>query len=42
MAIIVEHKDSGKKYILLGTGFGTFKALRPSIFFGNWFPKEQC
>ncbi len=41
MAIIVEHKDSGKKYILLGTGFGAFKASRPSVFFGNWLPKEE-
>ncbi len=41
MAIIVEHKDSGKKYILLGTGFGAFKASRPSVFFGDWLPKEE-
>ena len=41
MGIIVEHKDAGKKYILLGTGFGAFKASRPSVFFGDWLPKEE-
>ena len=41
MATIVKHKDTGEKYVLLGTGFGAFKATRPGIFFGNLLPQEE-
>ena len=41
MATIVEHTDTAKKYILLGTGFGAYKATRPSLFFGNLVPSED-
>ena len=41
MAVIVKHIESGEKYILLGTGFGAYKATRPSLFFGNWSPTEE-
>ena len=41
MATIVMHKASGTKYVLLGTGFGAFKASRPSVFFGNLLPDEE-
>ena len=41
MATIVKHIESGDKYILLGTGFGAYKATRPSLFFGNWAPAEE-
>ncbi len=41
MAVIVKHIESGEKYILLGTGFGAFKATRPSLFFGNLAPTEE-
>ena len=41
MAVIVKHIESGEKYVLLGTGFGAFKATRPSLFFGNLAPAEE-
>ena len=28
MAIIVKEKETGARYVLLGTGFGAFKAAR--------------
>ncbi len=42
MAVIVKHIESGETYILLGTGFGAYKATRPSLFFGNWAPTEEA
>jgi len=42
MATTVRHIESGEKYVLLGTGFGAFKATRPSLFFGNWAPAEEA
>ena len=41
MAVIVKHTESGETYILLGTGFGAYKATRPSLFFGNLVPSED-
>lgn len=41
MAIIVCHRKTNKKYILLGAGFGAYKSSRPSFLGGNIFPNEQ-
>lgn len=41
MATIVKHTTTRDTFILLGTGFGTFKASRPSVFFGDWLPSEE-
>jgi len=41
MAIIVKHKQTLKKYIFLGVGYGTYKATRPSFIGGNLFPNEE-
>lgn len=41
MAVVVEHIDTKDRYILLGTGFGAYKATRPSLFFGNLAPAEE-
>lgn len=41
MATIVRHKNTGRKYALLGAGFGAYKATRPSFFGGNLFPNED-
>lgn len=41
MAIIVRDKNTNNKYILLGTGFGAYKAVRPSFFGGNLLPHEE-
>lgn len=38
MAVIVQHKEAGSKYILLGAGFGAYKASRPGAFLGNLAP----
>lgn len=41
MAIIVKHIITGRKYILLGAGFGTYKTTRPSFLGGDLFPNEE-
>lgn len=41
MATIVEHTETGGVYVLLGTGFGAYKAMKPNWFFGNWMADEQ-
>ncbi|NDI34428.1 hypothetical protein [Chengkuizengella sediminis] len=41
MATIVLHKASGKRYILLGTGYGAYKATRPGLIGGDLFPNEE-
>lgn len=41
MAIVVEHRKTLKKFILLGVGYGTYKATRPSFIGGNLFPNEE-
>ena len=41
MAVIVRHRETGAEYILLGAGFGAYKALRPGVFFGNLAPAEE-
>ena len=38
MATIMEHRESGNRYILLGTGYGAYKSSRPSRVFGNLIP----
>ena len=35
MATIVKHNQTGKRYCLLGAGFGVFQSSKPNIFFGN-------
>ena len=37
----VHHSPSGKTFILLGTGFGAFRAIRPSLIMGNLIPHEE-
>ena len=41
MATVVTHKTKGGEYLLLGAGFGAYKATRPSLFFGNLAPSEE-
>lgn len=41
MAIIVKHKKTGEEYVLLGTGYGAFKASRPGLIGGSLFPEEE-
>ena len=41
MAIIVRHKETRKDYVLLGGGFGVYKAKSPSPLFGNLVPLQE-
>ena len=41
MAIIVTHKKKGGRFILVGSGFGAYKAIRPSVFLGHLAPHEE-
>lgn len=43
MAIIVSFKEgnAGEKFILIGGGYGAYKATRPSYLGGNLFPHED-
>lgn len=41
MATIVLHKESGKKYILLGTSYSVYKDSQPSFMGGALFPHEE-
>jgi hypothetical protein len=35
VAVIVRHRESGERYVLIGTGFGAYHATKPNWFFGN-------
>lgn len=41
MATIVKLKATDTKFILIGTGYGAYKATRPSFFGGNLVPHED-
>jgi len=41
MATIVKHKESGKLFVLIGTGYGAYKAMLPGVFGGSLFPQEE-
>lgn len=35
MATIVQHKPSGEHYVVIGTGYGAWAAVRPSVLSGG-------
>lgn len=35
MSTIVKHKQTDKRYCLLGAGFGVFQSSKPNMFLGN-------
>ncbi len=41
MAVIVQAKKTGKRYVFLGTGFGAYKATRPHALLGDWMAHEE-
>lgn len=41
MATIVQNVKDGKQYVLLGSGYGAFRATVPSAVFGNLAPKTD-
>ena len=38
MAVIVQHKKSKNRYVLLGAGFAAYKSTRPGAITGSWAP----
>ena len=41
MATKVRHKENGREFLLIGVGFGAYKATRPSLLLGNRVPTED-
>lgn len=41
MAIIVKHLETQQFFTLIGTGYGAYKATRPSLFGGSLIPHED-
>lgn len=41
MATKVRYRKNGKIYLLVGVGFGAYRATRPSVFLGNLVPTEE-
>lgn len=41
MAILVEHLESKKRFLLLGTGLGQWASARPNRLLGDLFAKES-
>lgn len=41
MATIVQHQKSGRKFVLLGVGYGGFKAVRSGMFIGEQTPSKD-
>ena len=41
MATIVEHKETKQRAILLGAGFGIYKAMYPGVVFGSADPRSE-
>ena len=42
MAVIVRHRKTDARYVLLDAGFGAYKTSRPGIFFGSLNPDEEA
>jgi hypothetical protein len=41
MAILVLHKQTGIRYVLIGTGYGAYSSSNSSLFGGDLFPNEE-
>lgn len=41
MATIVQHRESGERFVLLGVGLGMTATSRPSLLFGDLSPAEE-
>lgn len=41
MTIIVKHLETQQFFALIGTGYGAYKATRPSLFGGSLIPHED-
>lgn len=38
MATIVQHVETQERYVLLGSGFGSYQSKQPNWLFGTWAP----
>jgi len=38
MATIVVQRSTGRRYVLVGTGYGMAETATPGVFWGNWAP----
>ena len=41
MATILEQVGSGRRFVLLGAGYGMYQSSRPNAFFGDWVPTTK-
>ncbi|MCK6440753.1 MAG: hypothetical protein L6Q71_11215 [Planctomycetes bacterium] len=41
MAIIVQHRTTGQRFVLLGTGYAQWLATTPGLFLGNLSPNRE-
>jgi hypothetical protein len=41
MAVIVQHNETGERFVLVGAGLGMTASARPSLFFGDLLPAEE-
>ncbi|MFK7972287.1 MAG: hypothetical protein AB8F95_18095 [Bacteroidia bacterium] len=41
MAIIVKHRKTGAKALLIGAGFGAHASARPDFIWGDWSPRKE-
>ncbi len=41
MAVIVRNRKTRARYVLIGTGFGAFRATAPHWFMGNMSPETK-
>ena len=41
MATIVQHRQSGERWVLIGTGFGMFETARPHWVWGDASPVKE-
>ncbi len=41
MTVIVKHRETGDRYVVVGTGFGMFRAVKPNWLLGNFAADSQ-
>ena len=41
MATLLRHKETGERFVLVGTGLGASATARPGLLFGNVAPVEE-
>ena len=41
MAVIVEERETKRRFVLVGAGYGAYMSERPGLFLGNWLPDQK-